>query len=74
MLVTKALLLRRKENVIACWLRMRAEAPIRFNTEIMRSLLHHSYDPANWENAAFAGLVEQVETMAIQRGVARWEP
>jgi hypothetical protein len=30
--------------------------------------------PPNWQLTAFAGLIEQVETIAIQRGLLRWAP
>ncbi len=50
------------------------QAAKRFATEIERILLRGQYDPGNWQQSAFAGLVENVETLAIHRGLQRWEP
>lgn len=73
-LVTKGLLCKRRDAILHCWDTMRVAAENRFAVELERSLLHEPYDPANWQYAAFAGLVEIVETLAAQRGLERWEP
>ena len=73
-LVTKWLLYKRRDAILHYWAIMRVAAEKRFSVELERSLLHEPYDPANWQYASFAGLVESVETLAAQRGLERWEP
>jgi len=70
--VTIDLLHKRRENIIQCWELMHSNAEDRFSIEISRSLLHDS-GMSNWESRAFNGLVENVETVAIQRGCERWD-
>ncbi|MHB8204336.1 MAG: hypothetical protein ACYDHG_11625 [Desulfomonilaceae bacterium] len=46
-----------------------------FVVELERSLVGFSgYDRGNWQDPAFADLVRNVETLALQRGLPRWEP
>ena len=73
-LVTKGLLYKRRDAILYYWDTLRGAAENRFAVELERSLMHGSYDPANWQHDAFAGLVESVETLALQRGLERWEP
>ncbi len=73
-LVTKDLLLRRRDPIIRYWELMKTAADSRFTVEMERSLVRGTYDRANWQCPAFAGLVENVESLAIQRGLERWEP
>ena len=73
-LVTKGLLYKRRDAILHYWDTMRGAAENRFAVELERSLMHESYNPDNWQYAAFAGLVESVETLAAQRGLERWEP
>lgn len=73
-LVTKGLLYKRRDAILHCWDTMRGATENRFAVELERSLLHEPYNSGNWQHAAFAGLVESVETLAAQRGLERWEP
>jgi len=73
-LVTKELLLRQRDAIIEYWAMLKTAAEGRFTVEVGRSLVRGRYDPANWQALAFAGLVENVEALAIQRGLERWEP
>jgi hypothetical protein len=72
-LVSRQSLLDSRDRIIHCWELVRAQHEDRFETELRRSLIR-AEAPAggNWEIAAFAGLVENVETIAIQRGIYRW--
>ena len=73
-LVTKDLLIRRRDPIIQYWEILKTAADSRFAIEVQRSLVRGTYDTANWERLAFAGLVENVESLALQRGLERWEP
>jgi SAM-dependent methyltransferase len=73
-LVTKQLLFKQRDPIIHYWEVLKTAAEIRFYTEIDRSLVRGSYSPQNWQQPAFAGLVENVESLALQRGLERWEP
>jgi SAM-dependent methyltransferase len=73
-LVTKKLLFFRRTEVIGYWEILQKKASERFEVEVARSLLHNQYDPKNWQTLAFSGLVEQIETLAAQRGLLRWAP
>jgi len=73
-LVTKGLLLRRRDAIIHCWTALRTDSRERFGVEVTRALLRGPYNESAWERQAFAGLIETVETLAIQRGLLRWEP
>ena len=73
-LVTKRALQSSRDRVTYCWELMKEEAEERFKVEISRSLIRGPYSAANWQRNAFEGLVENVEILAIQRGVPRWEP
>ena len=48
---------------------MNTAAGNRFAVEVERSLLGERYTPE-----VFEGLVESEETLALQRGLERWEP
>jgi hypothetical protein len=57
------------------WETLKQQAENRFVVELGRSLVGFSgYDPGNWQAPAFSGLVRNVETLALQRGLMRWEP
>ena len=73
-LVTKRLLLRRREPILHYWETLNDAAGDRFGVEVCRTLVRGKCDSTHWQGAAFAGLVEHVETLAIQRGLQRWEP
>jgi hypothetical protein len=44
------------------------------NVGALPDLVRGRCDRRNWQQAAFAGLVENVETLAVHRGLRRWEP
>jgi SAM-dependent methyltransferase len=72
-LVAKTVLLKQRDAVIHCWELLQAQASDRFEAEITRALFHSPKpNNQNWQQAAFSGLVEQVETLALQRGLMRW--
>jgi phage repressor protein C with HTH and peptisase S24 domain len=48
--------------------------PQRFDVEVSRTLLGRNHAESQWEKPAFAALLEAVETLALQRGIERWEP
>jgi hypothetical protein len=73
-LVSKRLLLASKHRIIHYWESMKDRATNRFVLEMRRSLLNTTDDSANWQEPAFAGLVQNVETLAMQRGLVRREP
>jgi len=63
-----------RDRIVYYWEMMRERVESRFFLEIERSLVRGEYDKKNWQQAAFAGLVENVETVAVHRGLRRWEP
>lgn len=71
-IVTSRLLYQCKDNIIHCWEILNSVADERFTLELSRSLLRDR-NMSNWENKAFNGLVEAVETVAIRRGSERWD-
>lgn len=71
-LVSKQTLLESRDRIIECWELLRSRAEIRFESEICRALLRSEADATNWQSAAFSGLIENVETVALQRGLERW--
>ena len=72
-LVARTTLAKSKDLIIHYWEAARREQAERFDIETRRSLIRSGADDAaGWQNAAFAGLVENVETIAIQRGIERW--
>ena len=73
-LVTKKTVLSSEDRIIDYWETLRRETEERFTVELSRSLLRGSYSANNWQKAALAGFIENIETLAIQRGVPRWEP
>lgn len=73
-LVTRETLHHSREAIITCWQITRAAMPGRFDLELNRTLFGSNHAEPQWEAPAFAALVEAVETVAIQRGVERWEP
>jgi SAM-dependent methyltransferase len=74
-LVTKALLLSRRDAIIHYWEILKAEADTRFTIELERTLIRNrERQKTDWQKPAFSGLVEHVETLAVQRGIERWEP
>ncbi len=56
----------------AASLSARYESAARFDTELRRSLVRRGAEASGWQSAAFAGLVESVETLGLQRGLERW--
>jgi phage repressor protein C with HTH and peptisase S24 domain/SAM-dependent methyltransferase len=73
-LVARDLLTGSRDRIIACWQVQRSHMPRRFDVELSRTLLGRNQAEPQWEKPAFAALVEAVETLALQRGVERWEP
>lgn len=71
-IVTARLLYKCRENIIQCWELFKSAAEERFSVELSRSLLHDQ-SMTNWQIRAFNGLVENVETVATQRGCDRWD-
>ncbi len=72
-LISRQSLLRSKDLIIYYWEIMCRNSDRRFTVEINRSLLRSSIGmETNWQQAAFSGLMENVETVAIQRGIERW--
>lgn len=60
-----------RDRIIQTWEIFHAHAEERFAVEIGRSLLHGT-GLHNWKARAFSGLVENIETVAAQRGCERW--
>lgn len=74
-LISKRALLSSRDRIIHYWETLKQQAENRFVVELGRSLVGSSaYDPGNWQEPAFAGLIRNVETLAMQRGLMRWEP
>ena len=73
-LVDRETLFRSRETIIGCWQITRHAMPERFDLELSRTLFGRNHAEAQWEIPAFAALTEAVETVALQRGVERWQP
>ncbi len=73
-LVCRETMLSRRGLIVHYWESLRAGNQSRFDNDLQRSLLWSRCSSENWQTAAFAGLVENVETLAAQRGTARWAP
>jgi SAM-dependent methyltransferase/SOS-response transcriptional repressor LexA len=73
-LVARDVLTGSRERIIACWQLQRSHMPRRFDVEVSRTLLGRNQAEPQWEEPAFAALAEAVETLALQRGIERWEP
>lgn len=73
-LVSRTTLHNSRENIIRAWRTTRAVMPDRFDLELNRTLFGRNHAEKQWEAPAFAALVEAIETLAIQRGVERWDP
>jgi SAM-dependent methyltransferase len=71
-LVSRRTLFDSRELIIRYWRILRAENERRFELELGRSLVRGGAPQRGWENAAFTGLTEAIETIAVQRGVERW--
>jgi hypothetical protein len=69
-LASKEVLLASRDRIVHCWEVMRVASPARFDLEASRALAPR-LDPANWQAPVFSGLVELVETLAMQRGLER---
>ncbi len=72
-LPTRALLLRRRDEIIGYWRVYERVRPERFGRQVGRAL-GVAVGQGGWEGLAFAGLQEAVERVAVQRGLRRWEP
>ncbi|MDX9980495.1 MAG: hypothetical protein RBU25_10760, partial [Lentisphaeria bacterium] len=64
--------MKRRDAVLHYWGIVRDRFRERFDLEVQRTLLPGVPLDANWETSAFSGLVETVETVALQRGLPRW--
>ena len=74
-LVGRELLSRRRDSIIHHGEVLRAAQADRFELEVGRALTREQdWSGNSWQTAAFRGLVESVETLALQRGVERWAP
>lgn len=73
-LPTQPLLRSRKDFIVYYWSLMRAQHPVRFDSEASKLVTAGVAGGSNWESPLFAALVEAVELTAIQRGTDRWEP
>ncbi|MEI7900886.1 MAG: S24 family peptidase [bacterium] len=73
-LADRETLFRSREAIIGCWQITRHAMPERFDLELSRTLFGRNHAEAQWEAPAFAALSEAVETVAVQRGVERWQP
>jgi hypothetical protein len=71
-LVSLDVLRRCRDPIVGIWERFRSRYPARFAQEA-RQTLHPAAGPASLE-LAWSGLLEAVETTAIQRGLQRWAP
>lgn len=71
-IVTRETLRASRDRVIHFWQLASQAAPLRFKSELGRTLLRDTSSNDNWEIPAFAALSEAVEMVALQRGVERW--
>lgn len=72
-LPTRHLLLRQRDLIADYWQRYRRHAPVLFGRQVERAL-GTGVEAPGWEALAFAGLQENVERVALIRGLDRWEP
>jgi SAM-dependent methyltransferase len=61
-----------RDRIVHYWRMACQESPCRFGAEVGRTLLGGYFPHDNWEIPAFSALSEAVETVALQRGVERW--
>ncbi len=61
-----------RDRIVHYWRMAFQESPYRFGAEVGRTLLGGDFSRGNWEIPAFSALSEAVETVALQRGVVRW--
>ena len=74
-IVSRAALRRSRDTIIHYWEVLRREGEPRFSTEVGRTLTRGDATwVTDWRPRAFSGLVEHVETLALQRGMERWSP
>lgn len=71
-LVSRPTLLASRDLILRYWRLLRSGNEARFDLELERSLLRSGASRSGWEAAAFSGLAEAVETVALQRGLRRW--
>ena len=71
-LVSRDSLMHSRDLIVHYWETLRGDNPVRFDTELRRALIRRGGEVGGWQSAAFAGLVESVEMLGIQRGLARW--
>jgi len=73
-LVEAETLERCKERIFGCWEALHEKYPKVFELEVNRSLLRPRQYTFGWMEAAFSGLKEKVENLAVLRGIPRWSP
>ncbi|MFO7821552.1 MAG: S24 family peptidase [Lentisphaeria bacterium] len=73
-LVSRRVLHRQRDTIIGYWELVRSAFGDCFDYELSRSLTGGERLPSNWKNKAFSALSATVETVALQRGIPRWEP
>lgn len=73
-LVTRRVLHDRRDAIIGYWEKTRESFGDRFDYELARSLTGGQTLSRNWKAEAFSSLAAAVETVALQRGIPRWEP
>jgi SAM-dependent methyltransferase len=73
-LVTVETLASSKGRIFTNWEVLQVRAPRRFELEVKRSLLQSPSCTSGWMESAFSGLKERVETLAVLRGMPRWNP
>jgi SAM-dependent methyltransferase len=71
-IVTREILLKRRDPIIFYWEILKEALENRFEIELERCLLRESFHKETWQVKAFQGLAEAVEIVALQRGAKRW--
>jgi SAM-dependent methyltransferase/SOS-response transcriptional repressor LexA len=63
-----------RDLIIQVWRTLHEQHPHRFEREAMTLLGRETFDKSRWELLLFSRFAESMESTAIQRGSARWEP
>ena len=63
-----------RDLIIQVWRNLYGQHPHRFEREAMTLLGRDTFDKSRWELLLFSRFAESMESTAIQRGSARWEP